>query len=447
MPAAARFTLSRAIAVLGLSWTAAMKASTALVGSDGMDWPQWRGAQRDGVWRETGIVEKFAGDTIPLRWSVPIGAGYSGPTIAGGRVYITDFVKEKSSERVLCLDWKTGAKLWEISYACSYESFTYEAGPRASVTVHDGRAYALGAAGNLHCLDAESGKILWQRDLRRDYQIRMPRWGIAAHPIIEGEVLITQIGGTGEACVVAFDRKTGAECWKAFPDEASYAPPIAIEQAGRRLVVMALGYRLVAFEPATGALAWSHDQPKSSWPIAIPAPVVQGDLMFFATAHAGSYLYRLAGDRPAVEVVWERGRRPRSDDTLSPVIPDPLVMNGLVIGVQVDGELRCLDLMTGKRQWETIAPMAKAWHATMHLVRAGEAGDRAWIFTEQGNLILARLNAEGYHELARARLLEPTLEQGPRGRAVTWSHPAFAYRHIFARSDREIVCADLSAAR
>ncbi len=437
--------ISRVISMLFLTLAAALVALAQPPPPAGMDWPQWRGAQRDGVWRETGILEKFAAEKIPLRWSVPLGAGYSGPTVAAGRVYVMDYVKNKSTERVLCLDWKTGAQLWEISYACSYTDFTYEAGPRASVTIHDGRAYALGAAGHLHCLDAVSGKILWQRDLRAEYRIRMPKWGIAAHPIIEGEVMITQIGGAGEACVVAFDRKTGAERWKAFPDEASYSPPIAIEQAGRRIIVMGLGYRLVAFDPTDGTLRWSHDQPKGSWPIAIPAPVVQGDLMFFCTAHAGSYLYRLASDRPAVEVVWERGRRPRSDDTLSPVIPDPLVMNGLVMGVQTDGELRCLDLMTGKRQWETLAPTPKAWHATMHLVRAGDTGDRAWIFTEQGNLILARLDAAGYHELTRARLLEPTLEQGPRGRAVTWSHPAFAYRHIFARSDRELVCADLGA--
>jgi outer membrane protein assembly factor BamB len=441
------FPLSRVTTVLRLVLPMVFAVPIAATGAELQDWPQWRGAKRDGIWRETGIREKFDGESIPLRWSVPIGAGYSSPTIAAGRVYLTDFVKEKSTERVSCLDWKTGATLWQIAYECSYAEFTYEAGPRAAVTVHDGRAYALGAAGHLHCLDAVTGKILWQRDLKREYGIRMPKWGIAAHPIIEGEVMITQIGGTGEACVVAFDRKTGEERWKAFPDEASYAPPIVIEQAGRRLVVMALGYRLVAFDPADGTLRWSHDQPKSSWPISIPAPVVQGDLMFFSTAHAGSYLFRLASDRPAVEVVWERGRRPRSVDTLTPVIPDPLVMNGLVFGVQTDGELRCLDLMTGKRHWETTDAMPKAWHATMHLVRAGESGDRAWIFTEQGNLILARLNAEGYHELARAKLLEPTLEQGPRGRAVTWSHPAFAYRHIFARSDRELVCADLSAPR
>lgn len=441
--------MARTLAAVIVAGTVVLAASAATAPeAAGQDWPQWRGERRDGVWRETGIREKFAGERIPLRWTAPLGAGYSGPTVAAGRVYIMDYVKERAHERVLCLDWRTGAKLWEIAYPCSYEGFTYEAGPRAAVTVHDGRIYALGAAGHLHCAEAATGRVLWRRDLRTEYRIRMPRWGIAAHPLVEGEMMITQIGGAGEACVVAFDRKTGAERWKAFPDEASYSPPIVLEQAGRRLVAMALGYRLVAFAPADGALQWSHEQPKGSWPIAIPAPVVRGDLMFFCTAHAGSYLYRLPAERVGVEVIWERnGRRPRSVDALHPVIPDPLVMNGLVIGVQTDGELRCLDLMTGKRLWETLEPMPKAWHATLHLVRAGETGDRAWIFTEQGNLILAELKAEGYRELARANLLEPTLEQGPRGRAVTWAHPAFAYRHVFARSDRELVCADLAAER
>jgi outer membrane protein assembly factor BamB len=283
------------------------------------------------------------------------------------------------------------------------------------------------------------------RDLRRDYKIRMPNWGIAAHPILESGLLITQIGGAGEACVIALDPATGEERWKAFPDEASYSPPIAFEHAGRRVVAMALGFRLVAFAPSDGRLLWSHEQPKSSWPISIPAPTVHGDLLFFSSAHAGSALFKLAADRPAVEVLWARdGRRPRSPDALTPVIPDPLVMDDRVVGVQSDGELRCLELRTGKRLWETLAPMPKAWHGTMHLVRAGESGDRSWIFTELGDLILARLTAEGYRELARAKLLEPTKEQGPRGRAVTWAHPAFAYRHVFARSDRELVCADLS---
>ena len=411
----------------------------------GHDWPQWRGPRRDGVWREGGIVERFEGPVLRRRWSAPVGGGYSGPTVAAGRVYVTDRPRGRSAERVLCFDAGTGALLWEHSYDCAYEGFSYDVGPRASVTVHGGRAYALGATGWLHALDAATGRVLWRRDLRAEYRIRMPNWGIAAHPLIEGDRLITQIGGEGEACVIALDPATGAERWKAFPDEASYAPAIALDQAGRRVAVMPLGFRLVAFDPADGALLWSHPQPKSSWPIAIPAPAVRGDLLLFSTAHAGSVLLRLRADRPAVEVVWERPRRGRSADTLSPVIPDVLVMNGLAFGVQPDGELRCLELATGRRLWETTDLMPKAWHATMHLVRAGDEGDRAWIFTELGELILARLTAEGCRTLARAKLIDPTPEGGPRGRSVAWAHPAFAYRRVFARNDRELVAADLSA--
>jgi outer membrane protein assembly factor BamB len=413
---------------------------------DGQDWPDWRGARRDGVWRETGILERFAGEQIPRRWSVPIGPGYSGPTVAAGRVYVMDRPKDK--ERILCLDWKSGGALWELSYDCSYEGFSYTAGPRASVVVRDGLAYALGAAGHLHCLDAATGAVAWKRDLRREYRIRMPNWGIAAHPLVEGENVITQIGGEGEACVVALDRKTGVERWKAFPDDAAYAPATGFEQAGRRVVAIPIGFRLVVVDPADGKLLWSHETPRSSWPIAIPGAVLEGELLLWTAAHSGSALFRLSKERPAAELVWARdGRRPRSPDTISSVNPTPLVMNGLAFGVQVDGELRCLELATGKRLWETTDAMPKAWHATMHLVRAGETGERAWIFTERGELILARLTAEGYREISRAKLIDPTVEQGPRGRAVTWSHPAFAYRHVFARSDREIVCADLSAGR
>jgi outer membrane protein assembly factor BamB len=412
----------------------------------GQDWPQWRGARRDGVWRESGLLDRFPAPRLVPRWTAPLGGGYTGPTVAAGRVYVMDRPKDSGRERVLCLDWKTGAVLWTHAYECPYEGFTYAAGPRASVTVAEGRAYALGAAGHLHALDAATGRVLWKRDLRAEYRIRMPNWGIAAHPLLEGGRLITQIGGADGACVVALDPESGREVWKAFPDEASYAPARAFEQAGRRVVVMPLGFRLVAFDPQDGSLLWSHEQPKSSWPIAIPAPALEGDRLLFSSAHAGSVLLRLRSDRPAADVVWQQDRKGRNTDTLSPVIPDVLLLGGLAVGVQPDGELRALDLATGRRVWETTDPMPKAWHATLHLVRAGETGDRAWIFTETGDLILARFSTEGYKELARAKLIDPTPEGGARGRPVAWAHPAFAYRHVFARNDRELICADLSAA-
>ena len=164
-----------------LTWMLLLAAAVP----DGQDWPQWRGAARDGVWRETGITETFKDGKLPVRWSVPLGGGYSGPTVADGRVYVMDRLKEpKSVERVHCVEWKTGRTIWMKSVEVEYKGFTYTAGPRASVTVHDGRAYALGAAGNLHCYDAADGTLKWKRDLRTEHRIRMPNWGIAASPLM-----------------------------------------------------------------------------------------------------------------------------------------------------------------------------------------------------------------------------------------------------------------------
>ena len=175
------------------------------------DWSQWRGPNRDGVWHETGIIDKFEGEEIPIRWSVPIGSGYSGPTVADGRVYVMDrLTKPKQVERVHCFDWETGDEIWSHTYDCVYR-IEYPVGPRANVTVHDGLAYTLGAMGHLHCFDAATGDIKFQKDLNTEYNINMPIWGIACAPLIEDDLLIVQIGGKPAACVVAFDRKTGEE--------------------------------------------------------------------------------------------------------------------------------------------------------------------------------------------------------------------------------------------
>src|SRR5690606_30356409 len=155
-------------------------------------------------WSETGVVERFDKKRLEPAWKVKIGAGYSGPTVADGRVFVTDRQTEpKQTERVLCFDSKTGAEIWQHEYDCPY-SISYQAGPRASVTVDDGRAYALGAMGHLHVFDAGTGALLWKKDLNEIYKIRMPIWGIAAAPLIYGDLVILHIGGE-DACVVALD--------------------------------------------------------------------------------------------------------------------------------------------------------------------------------------------------------------------------------------------------
>ena len=271
------------------------------------EWPQWRGPQRDGVWREKGIVETLDQEALDVKWRVPISGGYSGPTVVDGRVYVTDrVVTPKQMERVHCFDWKTGEQVWSYAYDCEYRNVGYGVGPRASVTVYDGVAYALGAMGHLHAFDAASGDVKWKWDLNATYQIEMPIWGIASAPLIEGDLVIVQVGGSEGSCFVAFDRKTGEERWKALDDKASYVAPIVIEQAGKRVMVCRTGENVVGLNPQSGELYWKHPWPPYRMVLAVASPVLYGDLLFFTSFYDGALLLKVHQDRLAVEPVWFR---------------------------------------------------------------------------------------------------------------------------------------------
>jgi len=396
------------------------------------------------VWAETGVIDRFESPEIELKWKVPIGSGYCGPTVADGRVYVTDrLIDPEQIERVHCFDWKTGNNLWSFSYDCKYGGFGYQAGPRASVLIDAGRAYSLGAAGHLFCFDAAEGSILWSRDLNREYKIRMPNWGIAAAPLVEGDMLIVQIGGEDDACLVAFDKTTGEERWKALPDVASYSAPIVVDQAGKRVLACYTGDRLVGLDSTSGHLYWEYPSPWTSWPIGIATPVLHRDMLLISEAHKGTLLFRLSLDSPEMEKLWHRSRPDSPDKTgLHCLNSTPFADGEFIYGADNRGVLRCLRLDTGEQVWEDKTAVPEDRFATIHLIRNGE---RTWMFNERGELIISRLTPRGFEEISRAKLIEPTREQMRRRDGVTWSHPAFAHRHVFARNDKELVCADLSA--
>ena len=404
------------------------------------EWPQWRGPTRDGVWRETGLIEKFAEPQIKRRWQVPLGPGYSGPTVADGRVYVTDrMVEPKQIERIHCFDWQTGKQLWKHEYDCSY-SIGYPAGPRASVSIDGGRAYALGAMGNLICLDAASGAVLWERDLNSQYKIRMPIWGIAASPLVDGDLVIVQIGGEG-ACLVAFDKRTGEEKWKALDDDASYCAPIIVEQAGQRVLLCLTGRHLVGLDPATGKLHWKQPFPPTRMVISIATPVVDDNRVFVTSFYDGAMLVKLATDKLDATTVWKRaGLDERNTDSLHSIMSTPVFSGAHIYGVDSYGELRCLDAATGDRIWQNDTATPHTRWSNIHTV---QNGDRVWMFNERGELLIGRLSPQGFEEFSRAKLIDPTTDQLRQRGGVCWSHPAYAYKHVFARNDKEIVCASL----
>lgn len=406
------------------------------------EWPQWRGPNRDGVWPETGITTKFDKPELDHVWRTPIGSGYSGPTVWQGLVFVTDrLVEPKQIERVHCFDAQTGKNVWTHQYDCEYRDVGYDAGPRASVTIDEGRAYSVGAMGHLFCFDARTGKVLWQKDLNAEYRIRMPKWGISSAPLIDGELVILQVGGPG-ACLVAFEKSSGAERWRALDDQASYSAPIIVQQAGKPVLVAYTGDNVAGLNPQTGEVYWKHPFPPQQMVIGVADPVVSGDKLFLTNFFDGSLMLKLDKEKTAVEKLWQRaGVDEKNTDGLHSIISTPILDGDYIYGVDSYGELRCLDANTGERVWESLDAVPKARWATIHMIR--NAG-KVWMFNERGELIISELSPKGFKELSRTKLIEPTLDQLRQRGGVTWSHPAFAYKHVFARNDKELVCADLT---
>jgi outer membrane protein assembly factor BamB len=413
------------------------------------DWPQWRGPTRDGIWREEGVVKQLPAE-LPRKWTAEIGAGYSGPTVAKGRVYVTDrLTKPEEVERVLCFDEQTGEQLWSVSYPAAYGKIGYQAGPRASVTVQDGLAYALGATGMLHCLDAVSGEIKWKRDLATEYEIDMPIWGIAGAPFIYRDLVILHIGGKG-ACIVALSRATGKHVWKALNDRAQYTTPTLVKQSGRDVAIVWTGDSVAGLDAETGEVYWRYEWTPRNMPIGIATPVVAGDRVFFTGFYDGSLLLRLAekNGKPWFEKLWQiAGRDERNTDALHSIISTPIMRDGFIYGADSYGELRCLNATTGERIWEDLTATPKARWSNLHFVdrMSAKSVQETWLFNERGELLIGQLSPDGFKEISRGKLIAPTEEQLRQRGGVCWAHPAFANRCVFIRNDKELVCASLAA--
>ncbi len=422
------------------------------------DWPQWRGAGRLGVWHETGIVDALP-DALAVTWRVPIRSGFSGPAVADGRVFITDWAEDPESrtmdgtERVLALDEQTGEVLWTHEWPTSYRMLmsSYAIGPRATPTVDGDRVYVVGATGVLSCLDVETGDLLWRKRYIEDYDTSVPTWGVVSAPLVDGDRLITVVGGEPDALVMAFDKRTGDEIWRALPvtSEMGYAQPVIYEAGGARQLIIWHPTALTSLDPVTGRVYWDQ-----SWEVgagmSVATPVKSGDYLFVTQFYNGSMMMRLSPDRPAATMLWKgesRSELPNETDGLHSLITTPLIIGDYTYGVGSYGELRGLDARTGDRLWMSAEMTAQARWGTAFMV---QHGDRYFVNNDDGYLMIAQFTPEGYIELDRTKLIEATGSAGlgPRkrfDRVVNWSHPAYANRHIVHRNDREIIRASLDA--
>ena len=416
------------------------------------DWPHWMGPDRTNTWSATNLIESFPEDGPKVLWRTPISLGYSGAAVAQGKVVITDFVTDSNvkianferrkfngTERILCLDESSGEILWKHEHEVLY-TISYPSGPRCTPVIEEDRVYTLGSEGHLFCFNLKDGTIVWQKELKNEYKCESALWGYAAHPLIDGDKLITLAGGDGSH-IVALNKNTGEEIWTSLTAvEQGYSPPTIIEAGGTRQLITCRPDAVSSLDPESGEEYWSIPYSADSNSI-IMSPLKVGDYLYVGGYSKKSILIQLDAMKPAATEVWRnKGRAAISAVNVQPYLD---AENQIIYGMDQTGDMRALKIPEGDLLWATSEPSSKrrTGNGTVFIVRQGDS-DRYWLFNDYGFLIIAKITAEGYEEIDRAKVIEPSNKAF--GRDVVWSMPAFANGHAYIRNDNEIICLDLT---
>ncbi len=363
-----------------------------------------------------------------------MGVGFSSPVVANGLVYVTDseLAKPKARERVLAFDALSGKQLWSYAYDVNYPESAfdekYPRGPISTPIVADGRIYSWGAAGLLLCLDLQKRDVVWQKDIQKLY----PNTYLdsAGSPLIEGTSLIVPTGAKPDACIMAFDKNTGQEIWKSLDEQPSASSPIVVNAGGKRQLIVWTPQAVTSLDPATGKTYW-RERLNTTQDATVATPVYHEGNLFI-----GGLMLKLGSDQPSAKVIW-----PRSRATARRILSDTstaLFRDDYIYSARSAGEFVCLEASTGNQLWETDKVTDSKSGASIHVTANG---DSALLYNDRGELIRARLTPQGYREISRARVLEPPATWN---RHCAWAAPAYSNRHIFARTNMEVVCASLA---
>jgi outer membrane protein assembly factor BamB len=354
-------------------------------------------------------------------WKKAVGQGFSSPVISSGRLVL--FHRLDDQETIECLEAKTGRTLWSFRYPASYrDDFGFDEGPRSTPAIADGRIYAFGAEGWLHCLDLATGKKLWGVNTHLQFGVRKGYFGAACSPLVEGRAVVLNIGGSKPSGLVAFDRESGNVLWTATDHEASYSSPTAATVRGVRHLLALTRFGLVDVDPATGKVRFEFPwRARIQASVNAATPLWMGDLVFISASYqTGAAVLQIDGYH--LKKLWS------SDDALSNHYATSVIRNGYLYGYHGRQEhgpsLRCVEFRTGRVMW------------AVEQFRAGTvtlAGDQLLLLKEDGELVLAPASPKGFQPLVRAKLLPATVR----------SYPALAQGLLYARNDGTLVCVDL----
>ena len=386
------------------------------------DWPHFLGPGRDGHYLGPPLERTWPGGAPRELWRRPVGEGFAGPVVSGGRLLV--FHRVRNREVLEALDAETGDPIWRYDYPSSYrDDFGFDEGPRSAPVVAGDRVYTFGAQGQLHAVDLGTGNRVWSVDTRSRFRSRKAFFGAAGSPLVEDGRVIANVGGP-DAGIVAFDADSGEVLWTVAGEEASYSSPVAATFGGVRHALFFTRDNFVSLDPASG-----RERFRRSWRARIRAsvnaatPLVIDDLVFISAQYGtGAGLFRVAGS--GLDELW------RSDDAMSNHYATSAYRDGYLYGYHGRQEygpsLRAVALDTGDVAWDV--PRFGAGSVLL-------AGDLLVVMRESGELMLAEASPEAFTPLARARVLRGTVR----------AYPALADGRFYVRSDDTLLAVSLGA--
>jgi outer membrane protein assembly factor BamB len=395
------------------------------------DWPQWRGPQRNGFSSETGLLKEWPKGGPRLVWQAKdIGDGYATPSVVGNRIYLLSS-RGLDNEFVQALSAQDGKQVWAATLGKVGNPNQMPSFPtaRSTPTVDGGSLYALGSDGDLACLEAASGKILWRKSLRTDFGGHPGQWAYSESPLVDGDALVVTPGGA-QATIVALNKKTGETIWKsAVPggDDAAYASVMVVEAGGRKQYVQFLAKGLVGVDAKTGQFLWRYDA-TGKGNTNIPSPVVSGGAIYTSQGRGPGGLVRLtaAAQGVTVEQVYLQRGLPNGNG-------GSVVVGATHYGATGEG-LAAADWATGKVMWQEAGTGGGA-------ILAAEG--RLYFHGENGEVTLAEATPEAYRE--KGRFTPPDRPKPARGAMEkAWPYPVVANGRLYIRELDSLWCYDIA---
>ncbi|HET6854615.1 MAG TPA: PQQ-binding-like beta-propeller repeat protein [Pyrinomonadaceae bacterium] len=381
-------------------------------------WTNFRGPKRDGKYDEAPVSTNWPANGLPVVWKQPVGVGHSSFSVADGKAYTLE--QRRNQEVVAAYDLGTGRELWAQKWNAEFTDSTGD-GPRSTPTWDQGRIYALGATGELRCLDANTGAVIWGKNILSDNSANNLPWAMAASPLIVDDKVIVLPGGAPNKSVVAYNKNTGAPVWKVLNDSQAYVSPMLVELAGRRQIVVVSASRVVGLTPENGSLLWSYPW-STDMGINVSQPIMVDQNRFFISSGygKGAALVEVkgSGNSYTATTIWE-------NNNMKNKFNSSVLHNGYVYGLD-EGILVCLDVNTGERKWKE----GRYGYGQILL-----AGGHLIVTSDQGDIALVKASPDKYTEVARFTALQ----------GQTWNYPAIAGGRLLVRNSNEMAAYDISA--